>query len=713
MIRHLMREQARAHRAYLIWTSALLTLAIAMAAFAAFSAAQQNAVQAHARQVFGLDGEWSRSLNVDSTVPGIAAMPRSELDAVLDAADNQGASTAGSHEVGGVQVAADTGGAITQEDLWWGPALRGTRGAVDWDAVLLDGTPPGAGEIALNAIAAEALRVGVGDSVAVLTERADGYGVGQSVATLIVSGLTRTGVQERYELFGATGLVEWDQSFALEEAARTARGDSDGLIVGAFVNISAQRYVSALERIAESNPSLVWFGGNSVDNGVLTALAITASVLVVGLVGMAFAVGRSQAQARTQWVATARVLGARRASIVLATLGEVVLLGLIAGLVGTCAAAIAMELDWNAFVADHGTALLPPDVRTPTWMHAAFVGLGVMVAGVMGTIPAFWAARVSPAAALKPITPVSQAELSRRVSPGWIYGLWTATFGALVWVVAVDRGTDAWLWTLGTLALMAGVVTVAALAEAARALVTRLGRRLARGSRAWELAAGDSLLGHVSQAAIPAAVFAVALTALSGIATWSSLTSWSQVFAWDWTWTGMPGWPSLPAALAVASQQSPGGMVGMPRLAIGALGCAALVLVAVAAFTSASLAQSGDDETRSALGLSRSDARRAAALRFGAPLALGALLGTVVGVVVVVATWRGYAAPRAVTDAVSVDMSAVSTGPLWALSQLGHAVVPVTLSLLAALGTVALGSLAAALMVRPDRPARTRKDVLV
>ena len=52
--------------------------------------------------------------------------------------------------------------------------------------------------------------------------------------------------------------------------------------------------------------------------GLLTGIGVAA--LIVGIVATAFALGRSQAQARSRWVGTARALGATKRHIAVATL---------------------------------------------------------------------------------------------------------------------------------------------------------------------------------------------------------------------------------------------------------------------------------------------------------------------------------------------------------------------------------------------------------
>lgn len=724
MIAHLMREQARAHRSYLIWTTALLTLAIAMAAFAAFSAAQQSAVVNGVVRAYGLDGEWNRSLQLDASYPDAEAMSRAEFDAALDAADAEGAGTAAVHELSGVMLARDVpgaedgswDGAIGSETTWYEPPVRGVRGTVDWDVLLLAGEPPRGGEIAINARAADFLGVDIGDTVAVVADvwRRDGAPDLLPLGRLTVSGLLRTGVHGLFEVDGAAGIVAWDDSFALLNAASAANNGGDAAAVsGGYVDAAARIATPALDAVP-GWPGSPWFGGSGANTGFLVALAITAAVLVVGLIGMAFAVGRSQAQARTQWVATARVLGARRGSIVAATLAEVAALGLVAGVLGVGIASFALWTEWAMYVPRHADALLPSGVDTPAWTQAAFIGVAVVVAAIMGAIPAFWAARVSPAAALKPMTPVTQAELSRRVSPAWIYGIWGACLGALTWLVTLEGGTDAWMWTVWTLVLITGVTTIAALVEANRWLVTRLGQRLARSYRPWALAAGDGLLGHMRQAAVPAAVLGIASMTLAGTTTWTVLYSWGQNFAGDaWMWRGLPGWPQLPEALGVPGDYSPGSTSGALLHGIAALGSAVLVLVALAAFASSALAQRSDSTARRALGLSGTSARAAAAAQFGLPLALGAVLGAAVGVAAITVTYRGHAwlsVPAATYTGAEIPDR---VGAAWAAANLGHVVIPVAFSLAITLACIALGSLAAALMVRLDKPTRAREDALV
>ncbi|SEJ62162.1 FtsX-like permease family protein [Demequina mangrovi] len=688
MILDLMRAQAAAHRGYLVSTAAILTLGVALAGYAAFSAAQQDAVDAHAATAYGLDGEWRRSFAVDGT----DTLPLTELGAALDAADAEGAGTAAMLHGFPIEVIAPFG-----QDIGLAYNVGGLRGAVDWELLLTEGDAPGPGQIAIAASSDS--RVQIGDTLTVAGDSSTSDGAYSTIdlGTFEVSGFLRDGAEGRYAVGPLDAVLEWDDAVTVWhtwKAQESRAGDFDW---SATTVVGAQVATESLTDL-RGPVSGSWSGPLPQHSSErLQVLAVTAIVLPVGMIGMVFAVGRAQAQARSRWVATARVLGARRSTIAAATVGEVLLVGLVAGVAGTAIAWGAVALEYSAFAADNPDALIPAGMDVGGWLVLAIGALGLVMAAILGAIPAFWAARVTPAAALKPVTPVIEEPAGPRVRSAWIYGVWAALFLALVvlaWPadLSYERRNTAWV-----LALAVIVASVPMLMRAARDLVARAGRALARSSVPWEMPAGDALLGRLRLAAIPAGVVAIGTAALTAAVAWHVLatvagytTAELHVSAWGW----LPAGFEVPAAAVIADV----------FMAVAITGIAALVLVAFAAFASSVRASAAEDDARRALGLSTGTARAAMALRFTVPLLVGVGLGMATGLVGVLLTFHGAGMPQALPLDFTGTVEAELLGPTWALAHAGSLTAPMILMALTTLVCIAFGAgLAAATMVRSSQ----------
>ncbi|WP_062465256.1 FtsX-like permease family protein [Demequina soli] len=675
MIIQLMREQARAHRAYLAWTGALIAATVGLAVFVTATALQQLAVTAYAERAFGLDGEWSRSLELGATYGDTGtAITRAQLDAVLDAADADGARTAALHEVPGLGLWAP--GAIAFDEAGFPAAQRaaepaGVRGALDWDALLLEGHAPGLGEVVLDASWAHATGLGVGDTLAAVWRDDATDDDWQQVASLTVSGLLHTSSDGRYRAYLPLALLDWEQSFDFGNRMR--------------VEVAAQRSSPELEDVPgwPGSPNFGGFTGMTV----AVVLALTAAVLAIGLVGMAFAAGRAQAEQRTRWIATARALGARRGTIAAATLLEALAMGAVAGAAALALGWAAAWLDWTVFTAARPDALVPGLPLLPPWLALAALALALVLAGIVGAIPARLASRVSPAAALKPVAPVTAAEHPPRVRSAVLTLMWA---GTVAWSVVELEGWAAAGFTGFSWAVVpvpiAAILSIAVLVRWTRDATRAAARRLARSSRPWALAAGIALVGRPRQASTPAAVLALATGGLAGVQAWAALYGWSR------------GGPSAEAGLsttawfATAFQAPPSGMMGVTHVpSVAALTCGALALVALATHLATAAAHRDDAVAQSALGLTRRDARLAQAATLGVPLAIGVALGTAMGALVAVASFFGYSADNEI-EASPGQWQPGPVGPLWALTNVTHIVIPVAGIALIGLASVAVAA---------------------
>lgn len=689
MIVRLMREQARAHRAYLAWTGALLTLTVALAAFAALDVVRQSAIHAHATGAHGTDGATAVSFVAGEDIPDAVAPAR--FEGAFAAAEQSGARPTATLELWNLSLTNADG---EQSTAWEALApVVGSRGNLDWDRVLLGGTPPVPGEIAVEAAWAERAGVVIGDSVPLST--GEWEGAPEDLGARTVSGLLRSGLEGRYDLRVAAGVLAWDDAVDLHGQTTPQFSDGAGSPLDlAYVQVAAREPSADIAALGPR--STPWVGG--LQEATVQVAGLAAGVLAVGLIGIAMTVGRARAQSRSQWIATARVLGARGHHVAAATLGEVALTGLLAGLAGTAIAAAAHAVAWAAFTSSHPLALLPPGLTWPGWLLAGAVGFGVVLAAALGALPAFWASRVTPVAALKPVSPVTEAELSRRISPAWIYGLWGALVAVLIVLSQTGEGpggdgTSPWLGLVWITAGAAAIASVAMLAELNRGIVRGLGSRLRRSRRPWALAAGDALTSHPRQAAVPATVMSVAGLAFGVITVWLSLAMWADALMTFEPWN-----PAFDSPVSLPPRLGPGGVHATPLLVAAALTFAMLALASLAAFVASRQATAQDDDARSALGLTARNARFGAAAHFALPLLSGLAVGLALGALLAVGTFRG-------SVAVDAEGGSVVAGWTWAAQHSGHAVLPLLAVTLVGAATIAI----AAAVVAALRPARSSR----
>lgn len=368
------------------------------------------------------------------------------------------------------------------------------------------------------------------------------------------------------------------------------------------------------------------------------------------MVAMAFALGRSQAQARMSWVATARTLGVRRSTVAGAIVLETVLVGAVAAAGGVVAGRLIAVAEIASL--DRGTvAAFDPDaVLQPWYATAGLLALSLLLAVIVGAIPAFWAARISPVASLKPVNEITEAEVSRRVPIRWVALAWLlAALG--LWIlrdVFTDRGAMGSI-AVGTasvmLVLVVAVVGYVLIQELLRRTIPWIGHGLSRSSRPWVLATGDSLAARPRQAAVPALVMTLAV-----------------------------------AVFAVTT------------------------LMALAVASASGRATAADSATRSALGMTPAGPRLAAALQFTLPLSLGAVLGWALGLAAAVAIY-----PRLILDSGLGGTQNIDTA--WVLGALPHVTLPVGAMIALAFGAIALGGALMGAFTRTGAPVRDLQRV--
>jgi len=588
LVRELRRSQGRYARSAFV----LVLLAVALASFTMVSMATRSAEQARGEFATSSDREhaagayeWTDGPSIDSEYWGLGPLGEDAFAAL----------SADIHDADPEATATQTFFAAPDSV----PSLA-----------LAEGRAPGRGEVALAPSVAMELGVEVGDDVSVLAVFPDS----DPDITLVVVGILRTPSSDAVwvDIPGAI-ISPLDVATVAETGAIQGGLNADGsytaLLGSGFtwngpVPDNAEGYTYPI-----TNSGNVTFG--LVGNIEVAATTLAALVALATLVAAGVA-GRNQGQARSQWVGTMRALGATRRDVVAATLVEAALTGAAAAVLGgTIGWGINAALVARTQATSPGT-FLPAVAPFPGWALGLTLLLSMLLAGTLGAVPAYWAARTSPAEALKPTAPFDARPTGWRV-PTWTFAASALVPSVALWVHAAGTapqgmGSSRWVWTGAAVATLGAAGLISRLMEA---LVPRVGVLVARSHRPWLFAAGDSLRARQRQATGVATVFAVPGAGL-GAFTWISavLEYWTD----DGHLLVLP-WPdAVMQALLVALAAS------------ATLGIAAAVMgVAVWMGRSRDAAEAA---TRGALGLSR-NARQLAAM---AESAVAALAGGVAGV---------------------------------------------------------------------------------
>jgi hypothetical protein len=247
--------------------------------------------------------------------------------------------------------------------------------------------------------------------------------------------------------------------------------------------------------------------------------------------------------------------------------------------------------------------------------------LGVVLAVIIGLIPAFWASRVSPVAALKPMNDVTEAEVSRRVSSLGIYFFWGAVLlglAGLRWLGS-EEPLLAGLSILLTITSVA--LGIAVVMDALRHTIAWLGHRLSNLGRPWAIAAGDALSARPRQGAIPAFIMTALMAGVVLVVTYAYLSSYAQRALFSEGGTGLDWLGYVPSSQNTFAQ----------ILGVTAAGLLVVALTTLAIAGSAGRSVGADAATREALGLTPGASRLAAGFQFGAPLAIGVVAGWAIG----------------------------------------------------------------------------------
>jgi hypothetical protein len=693
VIVRLVREQLRSQWRYTAWSAALLAFALGLATYAmvtgATAIAHQNKYDdfsPYGRANYGtVQAVTKGDLGDAGQINGRPAISLDELVALIRDASAEGPLVAG-YEVG-TSIAG-----YGEYASFLMPATP-----VAWGPYLESGVAPEHGEVAVGADVAEALGLGLGDRIVL-----DSVGEDSSAAsrTFVVSGTLKTTEYVAPYWTAIPNVVASPSDFANVAAAFAHVTHVDAATsettLGVHLEMGWDGDNGVLAPYADqywedSSPrgvtlSRAWSNNDQAGYRALGA----AGLIVLGMIIAAFSMGRAQAEARTTWAATARVFGATRRTIALSSLIETSMVSLVGIAIGLVIGIAAVAASIGVLRATHPDALLPAGPNVPGVLILAGFGIGAVIAAVVAAVPAFWAARVSPVAALKSVTPVGEATVSRRVSRWWLIGLLVGlTLVNLVVYTVAERVQNAGAWAYIALALAiiaCLVVGFAALVDGLRELLPRVAERVGRLPRPWAVAAGDSLRAH--HRLFTYASVSMALTVGVALAA-ATVTAFGAI---DWT-NGWRGWGE-PPMVGLAQYRDDTLFTSTSLWAgIGGLGLATLIAVVVTLSSRAAL--SADGATRSALGLSRDHEVIAAALRQWTPMVMGILVGGALGWVLplVVRLAAALASPNAL----------VYSGR-WNLTVAGYGLTAAGTVVGLALAVSLIGSLVVGLLTRPGTP---------
>ncbi len=550
MITRLAFAQVRANKAYSAWTGSLITLLVAiLTATLVLGATQANLAQETDR-VGGWGTPHTGFPNVMTGDVGEESDP--VTPDVVAAAINAASGNDALAVIRGDLWTDSSGG-----DSWTVQALMGEGAYIP----LVEGTrPTAAGDIVLAADIARDSGLDVGDMVT-LYSGVDGLESADPAAhEYRVVGLAAATSLPGFEVWLPSAYISWDEA-AAESSPLTLRWPlDDGHTVQTWlVSIGWTGNAPSLTRWDEGSQ---WESPASLSLPMASGAWFGAAImLVTAMVVMGFAVGRSQASARAQWIATVRTLGARRATVAVAAAIEAlivavgaVVLGLALGVGGAQATlSVARALTPHPF----GDAAI-----TMNWIVIPVAVIAAAIAALVVTaVPAFWASRVAPTAALKPVNDLTEAEISRRVPFIWV--LAPVTIGAaLVWLgnspaIPIDVVVVAgWIATL-----VGGVMLVI---EVLRRLIPLVGVLLSKRRSPGILSAGDELRarprqGTASALLLTAGVALVVVwsaTKLLDIARWwspsdsESLRGSSEF--WEWVRADVTATTSIVTIVACA-----------------------------------------------------------------------------------------------------------------------------------------------------------------
>ncbi|MFV0634553.1 FtsX-like permease family protein [Demequina sp.] len=679
-----MREQLRAQWRLSIWTAALVCLAVALAGTAVIARATQAATHELAWDAYAGGGDHSSGITWwTNGLPGD--------DELADAVGQGNPHTREPGEIEAMITAAREAGYWAQARLYvpvsLSDAVDGSGGPLDdgltgvfpsepWDVAIVDGAAPTAGEIAIAGNAAAEFGFSLGEEIRVRPE-------GSTVSTaLTLTAVTAPTVWEPFASYQPHAYATWADALALYEDGGFSQfdGAAGETTQRIYVDVRWQDGAPGFDALpvdqAPASEPMTWRTAYVSWSSTLTAIA---GLMALCTLGAAVAIARSQAQARASWVATARVMGARRATVVAASVLQTLAVGVAASIAGIALAYLAVLalLTWER--AAHPGSVLAATPSVPVWGAVLVAVLGVAVAAIAAAVPAFWAARTAPVAAMRHVRPLSQQSVSREVDGRWLVVITAVTLGvlgaALVGGVFSLSGLGPVLEVIAWIVLLA--VLIVDTVEICRRAVPRVVTRVGRVPRPWAIAlsgrAGNRLRQWSAAGAIVALCTAGVMAVLAtGVYAFAADMDSVELGARDtaMAWAQQSAFPAASTWLSIVG------------------GLALAVVVAGAVIGAARIAGSSEDAVHAALGLSRADARRASAAEVAVPMGTGAVIGIGIG-------W---------TLAAAAHLLLVATPP-YGLGEVGYAAA-LTLGTAVLVGVAVVVPIAAASAVFAAVPTR-------
>lgn len=621
MILTLLREQLGSQRRYALTAAVMVALATALLSFAATSWGTTKAFDDEVTALAGYDRENLAVVALWTDGEGLIDGQPLDLSAVtLTTPDEVGALVREVESVGSDVHA----GVSTWVNLDADPGSGMVLGSWPGPEVLVEGSAPSVGEIALMAVLAERLGLSLGDTVTVQPSERDGVPEAAPLE-LTISGLSASDAADGpWTLPGA-----WVDEATSLDVARTS-----GSIVA--VNAAGERTalmdllvgwngppVDALAAdtvlTASDGPAHRWSELTGTVSNSQAAAMFAAGALAIVAIGASLAAARGVASSRARWVGTARALGARRRDLVVTGALEGVAIGLAAGGLG-------VMLGWGtvaiAGARSHAQvpSLLGPIASLPWWLAAAVWGCAVALALVLTLIPAVRSAQTAPVEALRPSAP---APASRRRVPWWSAALALALGAALL---LLEPGLASKSGRYGGIAFWLGFTLAAGgamslMLAAVRHAVRRLGEHW-QASRRPALVAASGPLAAGTAGVLPAMtgllLGGLSMGLAARVVTGATDVPESQQYIGSLAATDPP---VVDSAAAVDSLM----IVWLVAAVVMALGGA---VVGLAEWLTRATALA-DTSTVGALGLDRHGRQLAAIARVAVPMAVGAIVGLV------------------------------------------------------------------------------------
>ncbi len=505
-------------------------------------------------------------------------------------------------------------------------------GEFDWEAALVEGEAPEPGEVVLSISAARVFDVGIGDAVT-FTRASNLHGEAPPIPAFTVSGLSRSAVEgdSTFYSFAPDAYFNWADSstvtgpfaqYVRASSSPDATSNDEPFIAAPETSLAWSGDSSTFPELAELGSRtdyepwsdgawFYWLPGSSVATWALLGCFVAGA----GVLAMAFALGRSQARARSSWVGTARAMGATRRDVVAASLLEA---GFIAGIVFVVGGGLGLLATNGLLAAARATVDTPalPRFASIPWQAGLEVAVfAALLALIVAAVPVLAAARTQPADALKPAgeapEPRTASRAVRRVLP-WIAGA-SAVLGIVAYGLMDAVSLKLWVVTATIAAFGLALSTLIGAKEMLRLAIAKSGERMARSRRPWLMAAGDALNDRPRQGLPAALLFGLSAGLMLFV------TSADVLARQEDRWWSAPG--DGPDLYVVTG-------IGAFALLVATLlfeAIAVAVHLADRAATRRSLA------TRQALGLSVNDAKLGAAVQHLVPHLLGMFLLGAIG----------------------------------------------------------------------------------